>query len=405
MSTVRKMFRGRQAVVAMCASAALTLSGCGFTGIYDLPLPGGADLGDHPIQLKGQFRDVLDLVPQSAVKLNEVAVGRVEQIQLTDDGWNAEVTMLVNGGVNLPANALANIKQSSLLGEKYIELVRPPEGTAQGELDDGTVIPLSRTNRNVEVEELLGALSMLLNGGGVAQLNIITKELNNALEGNEPEIKSLLGNSEALVRNLDSQSADITRALDGLNRLSGTLNAQKDKIIGAIEPIGAGAEALEAQRGQLVRMLGALENLSAVAVDTLNQSQEDLVANLRALLPTLKKLEEAGSDLPKALEILLTFPFADSAVPMIKGDYANLYATINLNLEEIAKTFGRHRGNPFDGLPVLKELPIGEDQLIDPNALPLPESGVPSLPSGNPEQAPPTSGATGLFNLLTGGAG
>lgn len=395
----------KKAVVAGCASAAVLLSGCGFTGIYDIPLPGGADIGDDPIEMKVQFRDALDLVPQSGVKIKEVAVGRVEKIELAPNGWNAEVTMLVNRDVNLPANSLANLKQSSLLGEKYIELAPPPKGSEQGKLTDGAVIPVSRTNRNVEVEEVLGALSMLLNGGGVAQLNTITKELNKATSGNEAEVKALFRNSEALVRNLDSQSANISRALDGLNRLSASLNSQKDKIVGAIEPIGDGAAALEAQRGQLVKMLTALRSLSAVAVDTMNKSQEDFVANLKALLPTLRKLEEAGSDLPKALELLVTFPFADSAVPMIKGDYANLYSTINLDLEEIAKTFGRHRGNPFDGLPVLKELPIGEDQPVDPSLiLPVPGSDSPALPSGS-TRSPSLTGAAGIFNVLAGGAG
>lgn len=402
MATVKKLMGAKKALIALGTSAMLMLSGCGFTGIYDLPLPGGADIGSDPIELKVHFRDALDLVPQSGVKINEVAVGRVDRIALAPDGWNAEVTLLVNRNVDLPANTLANLKQSSLLGEKYIELAPPPKGTAQGKISDGMLIPLARTNRNVEIEEVLGALSMLLNGGGVAQLNTITKELNKATSGNETEIKALFQNSEKLVRNLDSQSADISRALDGLNRLSATLNSQKDKIVGAIEPIGAGAEALEKQRGQLVKMLNALRSLSSVAVDTMNKSQEDFVANLKSLLPTLRKLEQAGSDLPKALELLVTFPFADSAVPMIKGDYANLYSTIDLNLEEIAKTFGRHRGNPFDGLPILKELPIGEGQVIDPSLiLPTPGAESPALPS----QAPPLSGAAGLFSMLSGGAG
>lgn len=396
---VTKLTSTKRALIAIGTSAMLLLSGCGFTGIYDLPLPGGADIGDDPIELKVQFRDALDLVPQSAVKVNEVAVGRVEQIALAPDGWNAEVTMLVNRNVDMPANLLANLKQSSLLGEKYIELVRPPKGSEQGELSNGTVVPVSRTNRNVEVEEVLGALSMLLNGGGVAQLNTITKELNKATSGNETELKVLFRNSEALVRNLDDQAADISRALDGLNRLSGTLNTQKDKIVGAIEPIGAGAEALEQQRGQLVRMLNALRSLSSVAVDTMNKSQEDLVANLKSLLPTLRKLEEAGSNLPKALELLVTFPFPDSAVRPIKGDYMNLYSTIDLNLEEIAKTFGRFRGNPFDGLPVLKELPIGEGEVLDPALI------LPTPNSGGPVPSAPMSGPADIFDVLSGGVG
>ena len=50
--------------------------------MYDLPLPGGADVGAHPYTVTAQFTDVLDLVPQAAVKVNDVAVGRVQSITL-----------------------------------------------------------------------------------------------------------------------------------------------------------------------------------------------------------------------------------------------------------------------------------------------------------------------------------
>jgi phospholipid/cholesterol/gamma-HCH transport system substrate-binding protein len=399
-------------LTAAMAVVALTLGGCGFSGIYDIPLPGGADLGDHPYTVKAQFKDVLDLTPQAGVKVNEVPVGRVESIGLTTDGWNAEVTLRVNGDVKLPANALANLRQSSLLGEKYVELSAPATGTGQGTLADGAVIPLDRTNRNVEVEEVLGALSMLLNGGGVEQLNTITKELNNATQGREPDLRALLTNANQLVTNLDKQSANITRALDGLNRLSTTLNDQKDKLVTAVDNLGPGLGVLEQQRGQLVTMLNALQNLSGVAIDTVNASKTNLVADLKALLPTLQKLGEAGSDLPKALELLLTFPFTDSAYDGVKGDYFNLFAKVDLNLNEILANLGRSRQNPLDGLLPIPGLTggVGGVQANQPPPLPLP--GQLSLPlSGQPQTggqgstAPLQTGPAGILNLLSGGAG
>ncbi len=131
----------RKLVVAL-AAVTMAVSGCSsFTGIYDIPLPGGADVGDHPFTVKARFKDVLDLVPQSGVKVNEVPVGRVEDIQLAPDGWTAEVTMLINGDVDLPANALAMLRQSSLLGEKYVELSPPPPDRASGKLADERADP------------------------------------------------------------------------------------------------------------------------------------------------------------------------------------------------------------------------------------------------------------------------
>src|SRR5207248_813983 len=120
---------------------------------------------------------------------NDVGVGKVQNIALAKDGWTADVTVAVNGDVKLPANAVARLRQSSMLGEKYVELAEPVNVKPQGRLASGSTIPVERTNRNPEVEEVLGALSLLLNGGGIGQLQDITRELNNATTGNEAQIR------------------------------------------------------------------------------------------------------------------------------------------------------------------------------------------------------------------------
>ncbi|NGY58693.1 MCE family protein [Lentzea sp. NEAU-D13] len=332
-----------------------------------MPLPGGADVGDHPYRVKAQFKDVLDLVPQAGVKVNDVPVGRVEKIDLGADGWTAEVTMLVNGDVQLPANAFANLRQSALLGEKFVELGKPKDAT--GKLADNAVIPLAKTNRNPEVEEVFGALSMLLNGGGVAQLQNITKELNAAMEGNEQEIRSLLGNLNTFVGELDKHKAEIVRALDSMNRLAGTLAQQREKIAVALTDLEPGLKVLAEQRTQLVTLLKSLNTLSDVATDTVNKSRDDIVADLKALQPTLTKLAESGQNLPKSLELLLTYPFPDEAMDGIKGDYTNLFIDLDLNLGTIVDNLGRSRQSPLDSL-----LPTQGTPLPMPN-IPLPNLG------------------------------
>jgi phospholipid/cholesterol/gamma-HCH transport system substrate-binding protein len=382
-------------------AAALALSACStqFTGIYDIPLPGGADLGDHPYTVKAHFKDVLDLVPQSGVKVNEVPVGRVEDIQLAPDGWTAEVTMRVNGDVRLPANALAMLRQSSLLGEKYVELSAPPPDEASGKLGDNAVIPIARTNRNTDIEEVLGALSMLLNGGGVEQLQNITQELNAALEGNEPDLKATLSNVDELVSTLDASKSEITRAIDGVNQLAGTLATEKDQLAGAIDSLGPGLQVLNGQRTQLVTMLQSLDSLSTVAVNTVNASQADIVADLKALTPALQKLGEAGSDLPKALQLLFTIPFSDEAVNGVKGDYFNLYAKIDLNLQSILDNLSRSRNNPLQNVPIVGGLLEGQEGGADTPLLPIPIIG--GSASGQQQQQPPSDGG-GLGGLLGG---
>jgi phospholipid/cholesterol/gamma-HCH transport system substrate-binding protein len=316
----------RTATAAAGALLALALTGCSFNGVQDIPLPGGADLGAHPYTVKARFADVLDLVPQASVRVNDVAVGRVTRIRLGPDGWSATVTMKVNGRVRLPANAYAHLEQSSLLGEKYVQLAPPPATEpATGRLADGAVIPVAHTNRNPQVEEVFGALSMLLNGGGIQQLKTISVELNKALTGNEPQIRSLLTRIDTLVTNLDTHKQDITDALDGVNDLAATLATRDQQIGTVLTGLSPGLKVLEQQRGSLVTMLRSLDTLSGVAVDTVNKTKDDLVADLRSLSPTLQRLADAGQDLPDSLQVLATYPFTDEVLSGVKGDYLNVY--------------------------------------------------------------------------------
>ncbi|MFC0547965.1 MCE family protein [Kutzneria chonburiensis] len=285
-------------------------------------LPGGADVGSRPYRVTAQFGDVLDLVPQAAVRVNDVPVGRVDAIRLAPDGWTALVSMTVNGDVRLPADAHAYLRQSSLLGEKYVELAGSPSGR---QLVDGANIPLSRTNRNPQVEEVLGALSMVLNGGGVAQLQTITQQVNLALGGNENNVRDLLSKVDDVVKNLDSHKGDIVKALDGMAKLAKTLDEHKGQITGAIDGLTPGIAVLAQQKDSLTAMVDALDRLSKTAVDVVNRSRDDLVADLKALQPTLQQLAKAGDNLPKALQVLVTFPFTDQVLNDIKGDYLNVY--------------------------------------------------------------------------------
>ena len=383
----------RRLTGALCG-VLLLVAGCGpagFSGLYHTPLPGGADLGDHPYRITAQFADVLDLVPQAAVKVNDVPIGRVDEIRLAPDTKSAIVTMSVNGDVRMPGNSFAQLRQSSLLGEKFVELAEPAgEAASAAPLREGSVIPLSRTNRNPEVEEVLGALSLLLNGGGINQLADITRELNHALTGNEAEIRALLARVDEIATELDGQRSEIIRAIDGLNRLSGTLAAQTANLTTALTDLAPGMAVVTQQRDQLVGMLQSLDRLSGVAVGTIEGSRESLLADLRALAPTLSKLAEAGTNLPEALKILPTYPLPDVAGDVVRGDYANVTARLDLNLDAIFGNIANSGKVPSVQLP-------SDDTTTRASAPPLP---IPQPPASPVASAP---GLGGLLGSLLGG--
>jgi phospholipid/cholesterol/gamma-HCH transport system substrate-binding protein len=337
--------RGRLAAVV--AVGALALSGCGFKGLYSAPLPGGADLGDHPYTVTGYFADVLDLVPQSAVKVNDVAEGKVTSITLSDCSvsgtkvkqWCAKVKMKVNGEVKIPANSHAEVQQTSLLGEKYVALIPPAAADAAStRLRDGSSISFEDTKSAPEVEQVLGARSLLLNHGGLTQIQTIAKELNSALgtTARRQALRNLVskkGSLQTFLRSLDRQKNDITTALDDINALAGTLNDQKKIITDALETFPDALKVLSGERHQLVTLLSSLSNLGSVATRVITSTQQQLVASLKSLDPVVTRLAESGSYFPKALRIIGTFPFPlGLSRQFVVGDYANLNAEVNLNL-------------------------------------------------------------------------
>lgn len=325
-------------LLVLALFAALTLGGCGFN-VYNLPLPGGPNVGSNPIHLKIQFQDALDLVPQSTVKSEDVTVGKVNSVTL--EGDHALVDVTVRRDANIPANATASIRQTSLLGEKFVSLDPPLTGAPTGRIADGTEIPLARTGRNPEIEEVLGALSLLLNGGGVGQLKTISHELSLALDGHESAARDVLTQISTLMGQLDQHKADIVHAIDSINQLAISINKQTPVIDSALQQLPSALDSLNAQRGDLVKMLSALERLSNVGVRVIKASKTSTIDALTQLDPVLTGLARSGDNFAKSFSVFLTYPFVDETVgrnPQVArnlqmGDYTNLSVQLDISLQ------------------------------------------------------------------------
>jgi phospholipid/cholesterol/gamma-HCH transport system substrate-binding protein len=316
-------------MATMVALAALAVTGCGFKGAYSLPLPGGAAHG-ATYHVTAVFDDVQDLTPQAAVRVNDVAVGDVTGITVGKD-LKAHVTMKIDSSVHLPANAVATLDQTTLLGEKFVALAAPGNGIpAKGTLTNGAVLSDGSTASLPDVEQVFGLLSNVLNGGDLGDLQTITVELNNALSGREAAVRNLLDQLNTFVGGLNSQKVQIVRALNELDRLTTTLRKGDATIATALDTLGPGLQVLANERVQFTSLLTDLSKFGTVATRVINASRADTVAGLRDLQPILHHLAAAGGNLPRALEILITFPFPrdiDAAAP---GDYTNLEAELDL---------------------------------------------------------------------------
>lgn len=324
----------------------VALSGCGWRGLNSLPMPGTEGHGPGAFTIQAQLPDVNNIQENSRVRVGDVTVGNVTEIER--QGWHAVLTMTLNGDVELPANATVTIGQTSLLGSLHVELAAPTDVPPQGRLHEGSLIPLSAGGAYPSTEQTLAAVSLLLNGGGVGQVQDITAAFSTAFAGRENDLRSLLTQMDQFIANVNDQSDDVIAATESLNDLVGQIAEQKPVLDKALTTIPDALAVLKDERENLAEALDQLGQFSALAADSANQTTQSLVRELRNLGPVLQSLANAGPALTRSLSFFSVYPFAkETLTKWFRGDFANLTAVIDLTLSRLDSSF--FTGTRFEG--------------------------------------------------------
>jgi phospholipid/cholesterol/gamma-HCH transport system substrate-binding protein len=368
-----------RALAAMLLAGGLLGSACDIQP-NDNTLPGQVAVGDDGYTVTVHFDQIENLVPNSTVQKDDVVIGTVGEIDV--EGWEAVVKLHLLDSVELPTDAMFSIGQKTLLGAQYVEVSAPTEARPRsGVLADGADLGVDHTGTYPATEQVLGAVALLLNNGGLSQISTITGELSTALRDKVPDTRGLIRHADELLAVLDANKGEIVRALESLNSLSAGLREDQTTIATAIDRITPGLEVLETERARLVSALTHTGRAGDRAVRVVRASESALLANLDALGPILSRLGRVSASLPDALKIGITIPFpAMTASEALRGDYANLFATIDLSAAGLADTW-------LGGLsPALQAGDPVENPLVQaPDAPTSGSGGATDGPSDGPE--------------------
>ena len=362
-------------IAAIIAATATVLSGCEWRGLNSLPIPGTEGGGDGSYVVQAQLPDIGTIEPNSRVRVGDVNVGTITKIER--QGWHALITMRLNHDVELPANTKATVGQTSLLGSLHVELAPPVDVPPQGRLHEGSLIPLDAGSSYPTTDQTLSALSLLLNGGGVGQLQDITAALASAFAGRESELRSLIEQMDVFVGRVNGQTGDIIAASESFDNLVSQLADQKPVLDNALRTIPDALTVLSERRQNLVEAVDGFGKFSALTADTVNQTKQNLVSEITAVGPVLKSLADAGHDMTRSLSLLGTIPWPiESIDKIVRGDYLNTDVIFDLTLSRLGD--GLLNGTRFEG--DLTELEMQWGRTI--GQLPSPATG------GNPLVAP-----------------
>lgn len=406
--------RTRLAIPLIVTAVLLLLSGCGFQGLTNMPIPGGQGTDSGSYEITAMIPTAAGLTTNAPVMIDDATVGSVGRIRIKD--WKAQVTLRLNAGTQVPRGSYVMIGMTSVLGSMHLEIVQPehPEG---GMMKAGDEIPLTKCPEQENItapagsapipdvnsaqqvaactypttEQVLSSLSVVLNGGGLSQLGDVVHELDSVFTGRADVIAKLLPRLNTLVSDLDAQKTNIVNAIDGLNRLSASINEQTPTVEKALADGPQILQVLVDQRPHLTDTLAALDRLSHTTNDILDANSGDIRNIVANLSPLLDQLQSTGPALSQSLGLIFTFPFIEDKIPgVVRGDYVNGDLVLDLTFDRLKK--GMFSSLGLVGPEGVVGAPAGAAKRgLDPFTSPLvPGGGQPSAKAPAAEPAPKT---------------
>lgn len=320
--------RAALAVTAMVAGT--VLAGCS-TSASDLPLPGTTVSGES-FEIDARFVDALNLAVGAKVKVNGIDVGKVKVV--TADDFAAIAVLRVQEDANIYRGATARLRYTTPLGELFVDIQSPREGTL---LREGDELTPPETSTAPTVEDALASASLLVNGGGLEQLQTITREFDAAVGERGPVLRQLLDRTDEFLTQANATTGEIDRVLTSLAGASVVLNQRSDIINRAVREIRPSARVLRQNTDELVALLQEVVVLGRKANGIIDASKDPLLRTIRQLGPVLDSFFVLRGEFNAGLRALAG---AGAALDdLVKGDAVPL----NLGADLAAADFGLNR--------------------------------------------------------------
>lgn len=292
----------RRAFTGLCCVA--LLSACSIDPA-DLPIPGSYVAGDE-YSLRIEFASVLNLPEKAKVIVEGVDAGVLDTVELV--GSTAVATVDLSADVQLPTDTVAELRQSSILGEIYISLQPPADSSGGGSssasgsggpyLRDGDVIPMERTVPADNVEDVLRGLSNLVTGGHYVQLQEAVNNVNAAIPPDQAEVDKINLAARAALTDIGDNTGEIDRILGAAESISNTVVTQRDGVERVLELGPRRSGGLSEVLFSVVHMIFSLGYMSQHVGDVLSGPYPELKDAVDIIAPALITIANADSSVP-----------------------------------------------------------------------------------------------------------
>jgi phospholipid/cholesterol/gamma-HCH transport system substrate-binding protein len=265
--------------------------------------------GGERTSYSARFSDASGLLPGDDVRIAGVVVGSVDDIRIVDRR-QAEVEFSVASDRPLPASVTASILYRNLIGQRFLSLEQGAGPTGEV-LQPGGTIPVERTRPPLNLTVLFNGFKPLFTALDPQQVNQLSFEIVQVLQGQGGTVQSLLASTSSLTNTLADRDQVIGEVIDNLNAVLDTVNARDEQLSELIASLQALVSGLAEDRkpiGDAIVSIGDLTNVTAGFLDDARPPLRNDIAHLGDLAGNLNasddKLERTIQNLPVKLDRL-----------------------------------------------------------------------------------------------------
>jgi phospholipid/cholesterol/gamma-HCH transport system substrate-binding protein len=238
-------------------------------------------IGGDTVTYQARFTDATGLVNGDEIRIAGVRVGEVDDISLVDRKV-ALVKFSVQRSVELPRSTEATIKFRNLIGQRYIALdqgVGPPGQL----LPAGATLPLQQTHPAVNLTQLFNGFRPLFQALSPQDVNQLSFELIQVLQGEGGTVSSLLAHTASLTSTIADKDQVIGQVIDNLNQVLDTVNARDDQFTQLVITVRQLVSGLSKDRDTIGESIQSIGELTESTADLLHDARPPLRKDIKSL--------------------------------------------------------------------------------------------------------------------------
>jgi phospholipid/cholesterol/gamma-HCH transport system substrate-binding protein len=272
-----------------------------------------------PTTITAYFKTATSIYPGDEVRISGVKVGTIDKIE--PDGTQAKMTILVDRGVPIPADAQAIIVAQNLVAARYVQLTPAYRSGGGPTMRDGAEIPVERTGIPVEWDQVKEQLMRLATdlgpqkGVSGTSVSRFIDSAANAMDGNGDKLRQTLAQLSGAARVFAEGSGNIVDIIKNLQIFVSALRDSKEQIVMFDNRLASLTSVVNDSRSDLD---GALTNLS-VALGEVKRFVAGSRNETSEQIERLADLTQVFVDNHMSLENLLHL------APTALANYENIY--------------------------------------------------------------------------------